>query len=47
MGIVFLLVGDVFVICVDIVGCVSFVEIKFGEVFFIVVFGVVLVIERK
>lgn len=42
-----LLVGDVFVICVDIVGCVSLVETKLGDALFIVVPGVALVTERK
>lgn len=46
-GTVPLLVGDVFVICVDIVGCVSLVETKLGEALFIVVPGVALVTERK
>ena len=46
-GILLLLVGDVFVVCVDIVGCVGLVGKELGEALLIVVTGVALVTERK
>lgn len=42
-----MLVGDVFVVCVDIVGCIGFVETKLGEALLIVVPDVALVTERQ